>query len=68
MKTKLTTKQEFNDNTTRWGEQYETLHKAELKIQQLERIIEGLVVWEEKSVFYNEAYLEALTLLNNEGK
>lgn len=53
MKQLLTTKPYFNRITL--DNKYSTLHKTELKVQRLERIIESLLIWREGSDYYKEA-------------
>ena len=52
MKQKLTTKIKFDSVSSLSN--YRQLHETELRVQRLERIVEGLLFWKEGSVPYNE--------------
>ena len=56
MKQRLTKKPDFNKLTLE--EQYTLLHEAELRVQRLERISEGLIFWRDGSDFQKEAVAE----------
>ena len=53
MKQKLTTKDKFTRECD--FNNYKQLHETELRVQRLERIVEGLLFWKEGSAPYNEA-------------
>ena len=53
MKQKLTKKDDFYKKSSLT--QYINLHVTELRVQRLERIVEGLLFWKEGSTPYEEA-------------
>lgn len=52
MKQKLTQKAKFDSTSS--PSNYRQLHETELRVQRLERIVEGLLFWKEGSAPYNE--------------
>ena len=53
MKQRLTKRHQFAGESQ--VKQWESFHQTELRVQRLERIVEGLLFWKEGSTPYNEA-------------
>ena len=53
MKQRLTKRPDFQNKSD--VEKYKTLHQTELRVQRLERIVEGLLFWQKDSLYYNQA-------------
>ncbi len=64
MAKRLTPQQEFS--TLSDSEKYVLLNKTETEVQRLRRITDGLLLWKEDSVWYNELVEEYKEYLEEE--